>query len=63
MRQALQIISVIALCLTVFPSLLFFAGMMELDRVKWLMMAATVAWFIATPLWMGREEKNQQAAA
>ncbi|MBN2295023.1 MAG: hypothetical protein JXM70_21520 [Pirellulales bacterium] len=61
MRPLLQIISVIALSLTVFPSLMFFAGMMELDRMKWLMMAATVAWFIATPLWMGREKENPPA--
>ncbi len=62
MKQALQIISLIALCLTIFPALLFFAGQMELDAVKWLMLAATAVWFIATPLWMGREEQSQQAA-
>ncbi len=62
MKQALQIISLIALCLTIFPALLFFAGQMELDMVKWLMLAATAVWFIATPLWMGREEQSPQTS-
>ena len=62
MKQALQMMSLIALCLTVFPALLFFAGKMELDTVKWLMLVATAVWFVATPLWMGREEQSPQAA-
>ena len=61
MRFVLPLLSIVALCLTVFPSLLFFAGRMELDTVKWLMLAATVAWFIATPLWMGREKPKQSS--
>ena len=58
MRQLLQIISLIALCLTVFPALLFFSGRMELDTVKSIMAWAAVVWFIAAPLWMGREPEN-----
>lgn len=61
MRQMLQLISAIALCLTIFPSLLYFAGRVELGTMKWLLMAATVIWFVVTPLWMGREKKNRQA--
>jgi hypothetical protein len=54
-RIALQIISWIALVGTILPSILFLADRMSLDASKGWLLAATVAWFIATPLWMGRE--------
>ncbi len=62
MRIVLQIISAIALGLTVIPSMLFFSGRMELDMMKWLMLLATIAWFVVTPLWMGRKDEAPQAA-
>ncbi len=52
MRRSLQIISWLALAGTILPSCIFLAGRMELDTVKTLMLAATIAWFVATPLWM-----------
>ncbi|MDX9753399.1 MAG: hypothetical protein RBU29_05520 [bacterium] len=55
MRIILQIISWIALGLTILPSMLFCAGMMELPTVKWLMLVATIVWLGVTPFWMGRE--------
>ncbi len=60
MKRTMQIISLAALCLTIFPSALFYAGRMELDTVKSLMLWATAAWFIVTPFWMGREAENPQ---
>ena len=62
MRIVLQIISAIALGLTIIPSLLFFSGRMELDMMKWLILLATIVWFIVTPLWMGRKDESPQAA-
>lgn len=50
----LKIISLVALLLTIFPSLLFMAGTLNLDTVKWLALAGTLIWFAVTPLWMGR---------
>ena len=38
------------------PSVMFLAGRMELDRVKLVMLVATVVWFVATPLWMWERE-------
>ncbi len=58
MRIALQIISAIALVMTVLPSLIYFSGNMELDRVKLLMIVATVVWFAVTPFWMGKKEQS-----
>lgn len=56
MKLILQIISWVALGLTVLPSILFFWGSMELDTVKVTMLVATILWFVATPFWMGKKE-------
>ena len=55
MRSILQIVSLLALIGLTLPSIIFLAGRMELNTVKWLMLIATIVWFVATPLWMGRE--------
>jgi hypothetical protein len=54
-RRLLQIISWAALAGTVVPSVLFLAGRITLDQSKWWLLVATIAWFVVTPLWMGRE--------
>ncbi len=57
MRLVLQILSWIALALTIVPSVLFLSDKMELDTMKHTMTIATVLWFVVTPFWMGREKK------
>ena len=37
------------------PSILYLMAVIDLNMCKWLMLMATVVWFVATPLWMGRE--------
>lgn len=44
----------IALVATVVPSLAFFAGRITMEQMKIAMNVATIAWFVATPFWMGR---------
>lgn len=56
MRIILQIVSYLALTLTVVPSVLLYSGLMGFERVKLLMLIATVVWFAVTPCWMGREK-------
>jgi hypothetical protein len=56
MRALARFVSLAALVGTIVPPLLFFAGWIDLDATKWWMLAATVAWFVATPLWMERPE-------
>ena len=58
MRILLQIISAIALVMTVLPSLIYFSGNMELATVKWLLIVASVVWFVATPFWMDRKKES-----
>ncbi len=55
MKTPAQIASLVALAATIVPSLLYFTGTLEHDAVKWTALAGTAVWFIATPLWMGRE--------
>jgi len=58
MTTQAKLVSLLALAATIVPSLLFFAGVIGHDTVKWTALAGTFAWFIATPLWMGRSAKK-----
>ena len=52
MKRAAQVVSLAALVGTILPPVLFFAGRMDIETMKWAMLVATIAWFAATPLWM-----------
>jgi len=54
MRVITQLASGLALVGTILPALLFVKGGLDLPHVKIWMLAATVVWFLATPLWMER---------
>ena len=56
MKIVLKIISLLALLMTVLPSILFLMGSVALEQVKLLMLIATVVWFVVTPLWMWKKE-------
>lgn len=55
MKTPAKIVSLIALLATIIPSMLAFAGLIGLEAVKIAALASTIVWFIATPIWMGRE--------
>lgn len=55
MQTPAKLVSLIALAATIIPSVLYFTGAIEHDVVKIVALIGTVVWFIATPLWMGRE--------
>jgi purine-cytosine permease-like protein len=54
-RLAAQAISWTAWIATLVPAALYMAGRLDLDQTKLWTLVATVLWFIATPLWMGRQ--------
>ncbi len=57
-----RIVSLVMLSLVMIPCLLYFAGTISLDVVKWTALFGTVGWFIATPTWMSRKlpvDENQ----
>jgi len=55
MRPILQIVSLLALIGLTLPSIIFLAGRMELDTVKWLMLLASIVWFVAATPWMWKD--------
>jgi len=61
-RLICQLISWAAIVALVVPGVLYLMGKVELDRVKHLMLAATVSWFLLAPMWMGLERKQQGKA-
>ena len=64
MRLILQIVSWLSLVALMLPSVMFLAGRMELDRVKWLMLLATIVWFVAATPWMWKDNSaDEQNAA
>jgi len=60
MRSILQIISLLALIALTLPSILFLAGRLELNMVKWLMLLATIVWFVTASLWMWKDNGDEQ---
>ena len=58
MKKMLMARSIIALLITIIPSLLFLSSTMVLDQVKWIMLIATIAWFAITPFWMEKGKKQ-----
>ena len=63
MRPILQIVSLLALIGLTLPSIIFLAGRMELDTVKWLMLLATIVWFVAATPWMWKDNGAEQQDA
>ncbi len=63
MRVILKIILLLALIALTLPSVLFLAGRLELETVKWIMILATIIWFIfATPS-MWKDNSPEQHGA
>lgn len=58
MSSTTKLVSLVALIVTVAPSLLYFFGILGLDAMKWIALAGTIAWFISTPMWMGRKQSG-----
>jgi len=53
-KTAARMVSLASLVGTIVPPVLFFFGHIDLDATKQWMLVATVAWFVATPIWMDR---------
>ena len=64
MRPILQIVSLLALIALTLPPVIFLAGRMELDTVKWIMLVASIVWFVTATPWMWKDNgADQQNAA
>ena len=58
MRLGCQVLSWLSLAGTVLPSMLFFGDVLSLDQAKLATLIATIVWFVATPVWMGRPKPD-----
>ena len=56
MRIILQIVSWLALAGTILPSILYYTGQLDMSQLNKAMLIATILWFVATSMWMGREK-------
>ena len=63
MRIILQFLSLLALIALTLPSVIFLAGKMELNMVKWLMLVATIVWFVTTTAWMWKDNRAESQQA
>jgi hypothetical protein len=63
MRSILQIISLLALIALTLPSVIFLAGRLELNMVKWIMLLATIVWFAAAAPLMWKDNGAAQQDA
>ena len=52
MRLIAKIAALISLLLLTLPSVFYLAGRMGLDTVKWIMILATILWFVSASYWM-----------
>ena len=59
MKIILQIISVTGLLLVLVPSLLHFAGIIDFEKVKMLMLIGTGLWFGSAIFWLGRKKPQE----
>ncbi|MEZ6117795.1 MAG: hypothetical protein R3C28_14665 [Pirellulaceae bacterium] len=56
MKTMAKLISLLALVGTFGPSLVYLANGLSLEVAGRISLLATIIWFIATPMWMGRLE-------
>ncbi len=59
-RRVLQAVSWLALAATLSPAIAYFRGTIELDGAKRWMLVATIVWFVVTPLWMERGQRESR---
>ena len=62
MRPILQIVSLLALIALTLPSVIFLAGRLELNTVKWIMLLASIVWFVVATPWMWKDNGQQDEA-
>lgn len=63
MRLILQIVSLLALIALTLPSIIFLAGRMEPDTVKWIMLVASIVWFVTAAPWMWKDNGSDEQYA
>ena len=60
MRSILKVVSLLSVVALILPSILFLAGRVDLDKAKWIMLLATIIWFVTATGWMWKEQDTVQ---
>lgn len=55
MQSLAKVVSLVALAATIVPCVLYFLGLVDHSTVTLAAFIGTATWFVATPIWMGRE--------
>ena len=58
MRLIAKIVALTSLLLLTLPSVFYLAGRMSLETVKWIMILATIVWFVSASFWMWPRAEN-----
>jgi len=58
MRLIAKILALTSLLLLTLPSVFYLAGRMGLETVKWIMILATIVWFVSASFWMWPSAEN-----
>ena len=58
-KSITKFVALASMVLLIIPSVLFLAGQMGLEKVKFLMLIATVIWFVAAAVGMWNNSKIQ----
>jgi hypothetical protein len=58
-RTVSQLISWISLGVLILLGILFLAGSITLDQVKWLGIVVTITWFVSAALWMWKDNGTE----
>ena len=56
MKMTARIIALASLIVLIVPSVMFLTGSVELEKVKIVMLIATIIWFVSAALWMWKDE-------
>ncbi len=60
MKPMLMTLSLLALVAVLLQPILFFVDAITLAQTQHYLIAATIVWFVVTPLWMGRSGTRQE---
>lgn len=56
--NVIKVLALVALVISIVPSVFYASGHLTIDTMKWIMLGGTVGWFAFAPLWIGRGEKD-----
>ncbi|RKY24927.1 MAG: hypothetical protein DRP62_02580 [Planctomycetota bacterium] len=58
LQKTAKLVSLLSLLALITPSLCFLAGFGNLPQIKWIMLTATIVWFITAPMYMWKNNSN-----